>query len=48
MSVWNRSQAKTHIADQIMRIYVDQTNVIERLKVLEDKVIKLERQNTSK
>lgn len=48
MSIWNRSKAKVHIADQILTIHVDQTNVIERLKTLEDKVIKLERQNTAK
>lgn len=52
MSIWNRSQAKVHIADQILQIFVDQTNAEqrerirdERLKILELKVAKIERQN---
>lgn len=51
-SIWNRNKAKTHLADQIISIYIDQTNAEqrqritdERLKVLEDKVAKIERQN---
>lgn len=45
MSIWNRDKAKVHIADQILDIFIDQTNHEERLKVLEDKVAKIERQN---